>query len=55
MTGNVGLHSVDLRLGNFAAVVAVLVAEQMQYRSVLEAEPIRFGKKNKIKRSIQCH
>lgn len=43
MIGNVGLHSVDQRLGNFAVVVAVLVVEQLLYHSVSAAEPISFG------------
>lgn len=47
VTGNVELHSVDQRLGNFV-VVAVLVVEQLLYRFVLVAEPITFGNENKF-------
>lgn len=53
MTGNVELHSVDLDLGNFVVVVAVLVVEQLLYRFVLGAEPIKFGKTKIIKRLIR--
>lgn len=46
------LHSVvGQRHGNFAVVVAVLVAEQLIYHFVLVVEPIKFSIKNMINTS----
>lgn len=50
VTGNVGLHSVDLRLGNFVEVVAAPVVEQLLCRFALGVEPNEFDEMHKIVR-----